>query len=342
MAEEEKALQGSITNRKADLETFKNDAIQKLEDKKVAAKERLDAEEQQLRDSLSTQLADLETFKNDTSTKLDEIGEKYRTLFGDLGTAFAGIITGMGESVTRFVTEFLVGKLFKELGNLTGTILPGVGKALAGVFGGGGGGAGQVPLPIASGKTFGKIPGFGGGGAAGAASSGLAGTVGAVAAVGSLISDVISNFQFAAMNKSLDLIETETRKTQLFLGGRSDQGILGVLFDIRDIWLSDILGILEVVRDSTQAQELTAFNNFQKLESIDNKTTDVVGAIDNMKRDVVGAIRALEGIGPDITVNVAGDGTSTRSPTRARQLATDINRAIKLNTGGLRTAIQNA
>jgi len=50
----------------------------------------------------------------------------------------------------------------------------------------------------------------GGGGAAagigGAVASGAAGWVGAIASVGTLASSIVGNFQFAGMNKSLDII----------------------------------------------------------------------------------------------------------------------------------------
>jgi hypothetical protein len=55
------------------------------------------------------------------------------------------------------------------------------------------------------------------GGAAAAASGGATAIVGAVAGVASAISGIIGNFQFSAMNKTLDLIEKEVRYSQIHL-----------------------------------------------------------------------------------------------------------------------------
>ena len=245
---------------------------------------------------------------------------------------FVGAVDAMKQAVVRFVAEDVMGALFTGLTDLIGLKdgLSGLGGVLGGLFGGSGGGAGQVAGGAAG--AAGQIGGAAGA-AGGLASAGLAGPIGAAGAVVSAISGVISNFQFAAMNKSLDLIEKSTRFTMLFVGGRGDQGVLGVLFNHSD-WWQESIGNLEIIKLSNQAQETTAFNNFQKLESINNRMLDVVGAINNMHRDVVSALRS---VAPDVTVNVTGDASG--APARSR-IAEEVRRALRLNTGGLRTAFQ--
>jgi hypothetical protein len=127
----------------------------------------------------------------------------------------------VGQAIVTFGTEFLFGKLFIWLEKDLGGIIAKLGKALSDLFGGAAGAAGsaggiasQVPgLPGASVPLPGNIPigGAGGaGGAAGAAGAGIGGIVNVVTGAISAVSGVISNFQFYAMNKSLDLIVQHT------------------------------------------------------------------------------------------------------------------------------------
>lgn len=154
-----------------------------------------------------------------------ELGREVSTIMSDLNRQLARAIIhwngfkeaglnaleAIGEAILRMVIKNLieasgiVEKLSKKLGDLLGKI-PGLG----GIFGGGKGGT----------STGGSIPGVGGGGGGAigsAVSEGLTGIVGAVSGVVSAVSGVIGNFQFMAMNKSLDLIEHNTRYAMIHL-----------------------------------------------------------------------------------------------------------------------------
>jgi len=85
-------------------------------------------------------------------------------------------------------------------GSAAGSAAAGAAGSVAGGVAAAGGGAGSAAAGVASG-----------------AASGITGVVGAVGAVGTMISSIISNFQMAGMNKSLDLIEKETRYAQIHL-----------------------------------------------------------------------------------------------------------------------------
>jgi len=104
-----------------------------------------------------------------------------------------------------------------------------LGKVLGGIFGGGAsaaaGGIGQ-----AAGSASGAAGSIGGGAASAgsAAASGIMGTIGAIGSVVGAVSGVIGNFQFAGMNKSLDLIEKEVRYSQIHL--------LGLLEKANEFW----------------------------------------------------------------------------------------------------------
>lgn len=174
----------------------------------------------------------------------EAISRQVSTIVTDLSRGIADIIIGGGKigevfervgkqiasSLIRTVIENGINRVIEALtgrGGLTGA-LGSVGKVLGGVFGGGAAGAASSAVPAVSGvamATMGTIPGVAG--AAGSASSGIGSAmaaanpvtavVNAVAGVVSAVSSVISNFQFAAMNKTLDLIEKEVRYSQIHL-----------------------------------------------------------------------------------------------------------------------------
>lgn len=142
---------------------------------------------------------------------------------GKLKDVMASTFSELGKSLVRSALE----TQFKRIVGLVSDLalkLPGVGKALGAIFGVGGGAA-QAAGGIAgaagnvAGAAGSAAGGIGGvaGGAAGAAGAGATAIVGAVAGVAGAVSSIIGNFQFAAMNKSLDLIEKETRYSQIHL-----------------------------------------------------------------------------------------------------------------------------
>lgn len=133
---------------------------------------------------------------------------------GKLGDMLQKVAKQAGQAIVRELIEGALTKLSKKLldvGGIFGT-----------VFGGGTGvvksaasGAGS-----AAGGLSGMLGGGGGGAASavgGVASAGITGVISAVSGVVSAVSGVIGNFQFMAMNKTLDLIEHEVRYSQIHL-----------------------------------------------------------------------------------------------------------------------------
>lgn len=149
---------------------------------------------------------------------------------GKVGDVFERLGKQIASSLIRTVIENGINRVIGALtgkGGLTGA-LGSVGKVLGGVFGGGAAGVANSAVPAVSGvamATLGTIPQTAG--AVGSASSGIGSAlaaanpvtamVNAVSGVVSAVSAVISNFQFAAMNKTLDLIEKEVRYSQIHL-----------------------------------------------------------------------------------------------------------------------------
>ena len=153
---------------------------------------------------------------------------------GKVGEVFERVGKQIANTLIRTVIENGINRVIEALtgrGGLTGA-LGSVGKVLGGVFGGGAAGAASSAVPAVSGvamASMGALPGVTSaiGGASTSASSGIGSAmaaanpvtavVNAVAGVVSAVSAVISNFQFAAMNKTLDLIEKEVRYSQIHL-----------------------------------------------------------------------------------------------------------------------------
>ena len=144
---------------------------------------------------------------------------------GKVGEVFERLGKQIASSLIRTVIENGINQVVKALGGLMNS-LGGVGRAVGTVFGGATNAAGTIFSSTAStaasaAGTIGSAAGKAGSGAASAAgaaaSGGATAVVGAVAGVVQAISSVISNFQFAAMNKTLDLIEKEVRYSQIHL-----------------------------------------------------------------------------------------------------------------------------
>lgn len=175
----------------------------------------------------------------DWSKTQQAISRQVSTIVTDLSRGIADIIIGGGKvgevfervgkqiasSLIRTVIENGINQVVKALGGLMSS-LGSVGRAVGTVFGGATNAAGTIFSSTAStaasaAGTIGSAAGKAGSGAASAAgaaaSGGATAVVGAVAGVVQAISSVIGNFQFAAMNKTLDLIEKEVRYSQIHL-----------------------------------------------------------------------------------------------------------------------------
>jgi tape measure domain-containing protein len=211
----------------------------------VAAGEAIPAEQKKMLEKMEEQLGTSKTkqkdkwgeFTTEVSTVFTNFAQGIaKSLFdGDLsfGEKAKEMLTGLGEAVTASFIEpataaigkFISGALAdlmsgKGLGGVMDGI-KGIGSAFSGIFGGGASAAGDV-----AGAAGGAGSAGGAAGAAGSvAGAGMSAIVGVVSGVVSAVSGVISNFQFAAMNKSLDLIERYTRRSEIHLQYILEDGV---------------------------------------------------------------------------------------------------------------------
>jgi hypothetical protein len=143
---------------------------------------------------------------------------------GKVGQKFEELGKQIAKSLVRTIIENGINKVIAALGGLMAN-LGGVGGALGGLLGGTGartatsaipgvlGGAANAAIPAITAAA----PASSGLGSAMAAANPVTAVVNAVAGVATAVSSIISNFQFSAMNKTLDLIEKEVRYSQIHL-----------------------------------------------------------------------------------------------------------------------------
>lgn len=162
--------------------------------------------------------ADAKVFGRQVSLVANDLARNITDLIfkgGKLKDVLSSTFAELGKSLVRSALE----QQFKRIIGLAVDLaskIPGLAKGLSAVFGVGGSAAGGVASAAGGiGSAAGSVGSAAGGvaGAAGSAASGLAGTVTAIAGVGTLISSIVGNFQFAGMNKSLDLIVKHTLQT---------------------------------------------------------------------------------------------------------------------------------
>lgn len=130
------------------------------------------------------------------------------------GKDFGDTMTRVAKSIGQNLTSFVLQKLIEATGLLKGfdRILSGVIKNAAGSAAGAGTNAGINAGVGAAGSAAGGV-GSAGAGAASAASSGLNSILGTVFGGITAASSIFGNFQAAATNRTLDLIEVQARKT---------------------------------------------------------------------------------------------------------------------------------
>jgi len=196
---------------KVDLDITRENIKDSLNEYKIA--------QAKIRQAISTITTDFSKGIADIITSGGKIGE----LFEKLGKQIAN-------TLIRTVIEGGINQVTKSLGGLL-TSLGGVGAKVGGLFGGVAKASSSAAIPgVLGGAANAAIPGITAGapaassslGSIAAAANPIVAMVTAVSSVVSAISSVISNFQFAAMNKTLDLIEREVRYTKIYTGGQSN------------------------------------------------------------------------------------------------------------------------
>jgi tape measure domain-containing protein len=146
-------------------------------------------------------------------------GRQVSTILTDLSRQLADVVMGekkiadaakdIGKAFVRMILEDFIGKgISAATKALSGLLahLGSVGKAIGGLLGGGASAAGSA----AGAATSGAGVAGSSAGSIGSSVGGIAGAVNMASGIVSAVSGVIGNFQFAGMNKSLDLVVKHT------------------------------------------------------------------------------------------------------------------------------------
>jgi tape measure domain-containing protein len=164
---QEQNLRESLAKRTEAMEKYRTKAEAQLAD--IARKHA---------EALAKQEADFAEYKAKQDAKLDEIHSKHVTVWGNIKNLIGDVFESAGKAVVRFVVEFLEQKLFKALAHLVGDLLPGVGSAIGGIFGGGAGKIGETVAGAGNAATGAINDVLGIGGSAASAGGSIAGAAG--------------------------------------------------------------------------------------------------------------------------------------------------------------------
>lgn len=241
-------------------------------------------------------------------------------------------ITPVKTAIENFVATTLADLLTGKGGlNEIGSKLSEIGSSISKLFGGGSKTPGVPEVP--------EIPGVGGGGggapgggAASGIASGLTGWIGAIGSAVTAISSVIGNFQQAHQETSLNAIEHNTRYTMMFVGERSDGGILGQAFKTNELlgWgptakatASMQQTMEDYARDSIGIFGEINSNTFWTMQKVDASLGRLdalldLGGMAAQKFDVIAANMDRQRAQPvEISVNVTATGVTTKDAATA-------------------------
>lgn len=250
-AKEEADLMASFNRRTAEWERYQRENAAKIEAATRKHAEQQAKEEADLAASLARRQQEYEQYLAEVQAGIADLQARHQSFAESLGSLFTGVLSDLGQALTRFGVEYIEGVLWKKLKEVGTDILPELKDAFLAVFKKDGIiwnaigdlfdwigglfkktkdaiiGVGQEGLNQLAGWGIGGTGTAAGaagsagagagsaGGAGAAAGSGLAGVVGAIGSVASAISGIVGNFQMHGMNKSLDLIEESTRYVKI-------------------------------------------------------------------------------------------------------------------------------
>ena len=215
------------------LSTRSNEDILNEAQNRAAGKLGLDITRENIKDSLNEYKIAQAKIRQAISTITTDFSKGIADIItngGKIGELFEKLGKQIANTLIRTVIEGGINQVTKSLGGLLMS-LGGVGAKVGGLFGGvAKAGSGAAIPGVLGGAANAAIPGITAAapaassslGSIAAAANPIVAMVTAVSSVVSAISAVVANFQFAAMNRTLDLIEREVRYTKIYTGGQSN------------------------------------------------------------------------------------------------------------------------
>ncbi len=244
------------------------------------------------------------SFHDEMIKGLEDIGvavvEKFTKPFTD---AIANLIA---TGITKLLSSSGLGGISTALDGIIGKISSAAGStatSAAGAVGTAATGSGEV------GSATGDISS-----AVGAAGSSVMGMVNMISGIVTAVASVVQIFQNMNMASKMASVEENTRYTQLYLGGRSDQGILGILFKIDEelAWgnatkdLDTIKDLTSNMRDAANLMQPDVSLARMTLGDIENHLTDDIvpqlAVLNDIQNNTQWVTVGLQNIATDIQV----------------------------------------
>lgn len=237
-------------------------------------------------------------FGGEVSTIVTNLAQDLgKSLFdGDLswGGKFKGAFQSIMSSITATFVQPFINAITGENGIIKKAMEPlsasisGISGKLGDLIGVSGNAASNIP----------GVPGVGGnnpstpGGAAGAAASGALGWVSAIGSVATAVSSIVSNFQLARQEGTLNAIEHNTRYGMMFLGERADGGIVMAALACVE-YLTYVNASLDDMKGKLAAIESSTFWALKKLEGWDGWIKTAVQNIEASASSVESTLSAM-------------------------------------------------
>lgn len=253
----------------------------------------------------STQISNSRQPLLQVSTIVTDLGRGISDLIwkgGKFGDVMKNVGLEAGKSLTRNLLEKGLMKVGDYLIKMATKLIPGVGTALGGIFGGG---------SSAAAGAAGSAGGLGGGAASAASSigGGLMGAVGAIGSIGSMVSGIIGNFQMHGIGKDTGRMEESLR------------GILNVL----------ALNGAESIQSFAKASMYANIGVRDYWQNTGHTLlVKMTGALESMAGG--GGMKAASA-GGGLTVNVNIGSWYGSDPEGLDRLANDLGRRIKVAAG---------
>ena len=268
-------------------------------------------------------------------------GQIMQKMWQDIATTALNVFIA---PIKKAVADFIANELADLIGGKgLGGVLDGlksIGSAVGGLFKGAGGAASSAAeegAGVAEQAAGGAEEAAGGAeSAVSAGMSGAMGIVGAVGSIGTMVSSIIGNFQQAKMETTMNAVEHNTRYSALYLGDRSDGGILGQMFRVAsDLEFGPIVKILEQHRDNFWNWSGIILPIEQAVQAnlidISSHTFTQIQVLEQI-RDVLGQIESqtAAAASTSTTINVSPQGLTTAEAAKALgdQIARNLTRQL--------------
>ena len=264
-------------------------------------------------------------------------GTSGKSIWQDFGDIATTALKSIESAFTKLASQEVIGLLTGKVTDL-GSLLTDVSSKMKDLLGLGADAASSAGSAASGAAGAAGSAGNAAGSVASAVGSSLTGIIGAVGSVVSAISSVIGNFQMAHQETSLNAIEHNTRYTMMYVGDRSDGGILGQAFQTNELlgWgptvkatqaLADMfpshLDALNDISSNTYWTLQKCDASLGKLDTLIDIGNRQLGNLDSLVAAAADTSMALKSL--QITVTATGATTKEAAQAMGDQIAANLS-----------------